>query len=317
MDNTQAVETSEALVFDVREFEKTQAAEPAAADPGTALQEPAAAKVPPAAAANEPDADPPGEGGDAASAKRGRDPRINDYYKQQGTIQQLQERLQRLESAAPQAKPEAAAAKPAAVVDPKDPRPAWDPEKYKEGGYEDFVTDLSRWATREERKLETTAQDKAKAGENATARLAAWQTRVKESNISDYAEVVAAAPRKFASPHHGELLEAVLDSEVGPQIAYHFATNPDEVTRIDALPLRSQLRELGKLEARFESTAAAAAAPNQKPVVSKAPPPVAPLRGSAGPVSHKREEIQDLDAAAKADGVEIMRGRFAGRHHRA
>jgi hypothetical protein len=75
-----------------------------------------------------------------------------------------------------------------------------------------------------------------------------------------------------------DIRDAILESDVGPQILYHLAENDDVAKRIAGLSPKQALREIGKLEARFE---AKETAPEAKPIVrSKAPAPIQPLRGS-------------------------------------
>jgi hypothetical protein len=80
-------------------------------------------------------------------------------------------------------------------------------------------------------------------------------------------------------------------SEVGTDIAYHLATNPDEAARIASLNNIEQAREFGRLEGRFEyeaslETKATADGEDTPPAPaqrSKAPtPPKKQVRGSGG-----------------------------------
>ena len=74
--------------------------------------------------------------------------------------------------------------------------------------------------------------------------------------------------------------DAILESDVGPKILYHLAENPEIAEKLSSLSTASALREIGKLEARFEKVEAPAA---KAVSVSKAPAPIAPLKakGSA------------------------------------
>lgn len=66
------------------------------------------------------------------------------------------------------------------------------------------------------------------------------------------------------------MLEAILESDMGPQIAYHLGKNPAERARIANLSPVGQVRELGKLEGKIS-------APKTQP---KTPPaPVKPVTG--------------------------------------
>jgi hypothetical protein len=90
-----------------------------------------------------------------------------------------------------------------------------------------------------------------------------------------------------------EMLAAIQESEQAGEISYHLATNPDESRRIAALSVPSQIREIGKLEAKLEAAAKADANPNPTPAanavakpqgktVTSAPPPPPQARGAGG-----------------------------------
>lgn len=64
--------------------------------------------------------------------------------------------------------------------------------------------------------------------------------------------------------------EVIIDSEMGPYMAYHLGKNPAEAARIATLPAHRQAVELGKLEAKIT---AARTLPKQPP------DPVQPVRG--------------------------------------
>jgi hypothetical protein len=70
------------------------------------------------------------------------------------------------------------------------------------------------------------------------------------------------------------ITEALVESEVGPQLAYYLAKNPEEVTRLNNLSIHRRLVELGKLEDKV------AVAP-KKVAVTAAPNPVKPVTGAA------------------------------------
>jgi len=69
---------------------------------------------------------------------------------------------------------------------------------------------------------------------------------------------------------------AIKDTDKGVEIVRYLGENPDELKRLSQLNPAAQVREIGKIEARFEAPAKA------KPSVSKAPPPITPVSGSAG-----------------------------------
>lgn len=85
---------------------------------------------------------------------------------------------------------------------------------------------------------------------------------------ADY-DIVAKNP---SLPITGEMAEVILESEAGPQLAYHLGKNPAEAARIARLNPRLQAAELGKLEARLSSP---------KPLAKQPPAPIKPVNGMA------------------------------------
>lgn len=103
-----------------------------------------------------------------------------------------------------------------------------------------------------------------------------WASKVQAAKASmpDFDDIVASSDVVV----NDDIRDAILESDVGPQILYHLAENDDVAKRIAGLSPKQALREIGKLEARFEVKETA---PEPKPIVrSKAPAPIQPLRGS-------------------------------------
>lgn len=99
--------------------------------------------------------------------------------------------------------------------------------------------------------------------------------------IADYDAVLRSAKDAAVAPHVEGLL---LESDKSALLSYHLAKNPDKLARLNALPPVAAAREIGKLEARLSLPSANKA--------TKAPPPVASVRGGATP----RDEDSDLNA---------------------
>ena len=103
-----------------------------------------------------------------------------------------------------------------------------------------------------------------------------WASKVQAAKASmpDFDDIVASSDVVVTD----DIRDAILESDVGPQILYHLAENDDVAKKIAGLSPKQALREIGKLEARFEVKETA---PETKPIVrSKAPAPIQPLRGS-------------------------------------
>jgi len=103
-----------------------------------------------------------------------------------------------------------------------------------------------------------------------------WASKVQAAKASmpDFDDIVASSDVVV----NDDIRDAILESDVGPQILYHLAENDDVAKRIAGLSPKQALREIGKLEARFEVKETA---PQAAPITrSKAPAPIQPLRGS-------------------------------------
>ena len=112
------------------------------------------------------------------------------------------------------------------------------------------------------------SQTQRQAQENLTGKWESQMSRAEEK-YDDFDVVVGEL--KPTTPWAA----ALMDAENGGDIAYYLGKNMKEAERIAALPPLTQIREIGKLEAKL---AAQASAPKQP---SKAPAPISPLSGAA------------------------------------
>ena len=108
--------------------------------------------------------------------------------------------------------------------------------------------------------------------------IQSWAQKVQEAkaDLPDFDDLVASSDVVV----NNAVRDAILESDVGPKILYHLAENNDLAKKIASLSPNAALREIGRLEARFE------AKPETKqtaPLVrSKAPAPIQPIRGGQG-----------------------------------
>lgn len=102
---------------------------------------------------------------------------------------------------------------------------------------------------------------------------------------------------------HNAVRDAILESEFAPQLMYHLAKNPEVVEELKNLPLASQVRRIGRLESQFEAKAPPKDPPVVAQEVSRAPPPINPLKGASSPVESAvdaKGEFHGTFAAYKA-----------------
>jgi len=159
--------------------------------------------------------------------------------------------------------------RPQQVVQDQEPQPSQFQDAFE------YAKALAEY-TADKRIEEMKAQEaNAKAEAERQQVIQAWATKVEaaKSDLPDFDAMVASSDVVV----NDAIRDAILESDVGPKILYHLAEDADYARKVAGMPIRAALKEIGKLEARFEAKA------EEKPVVrSKAPAPVTPIRAAAG-----------------------------------
>jgi hypothetical protein len=119
-------------------------------------------------------------------------------------------------------------------------------------------------------------ESEAKVAQERQKVIETWAQKVQQAKatLPDFDDIVASSDVVV----NDDIRDAILESDVGPQILYHLAENDDVAKKIAGLSAKQALREIGKLEARFE---AKETKPEPTVVRSKAPQPIQPLKGSS------------------------------------
>lgn len=213
------------------------------------------------------------------------------------------ERINELTKRAHEAEREAQRWREAAERKTADPSEKPNPDKF--GSYDEYVEALADWKA-DQRVAESFKRRDAERSQAAEARAAeakaqAWAERQSEFREAtpDYDAVVGKSAVQIA-PH---VVDTLLDSESGPELAYHLAKRPETVKRINALSPLSAARELGRIEATLSNPAA----PQFKPA-SKAPAPITPVRSSApAAVDLASANMDQYIAARRKQGATFRR----------
>lgn len=150
------------------------------------------------------------------------------------------------------------------------------PETKTEPRLEDFESMADYLAARDgwlEERVVTKVLGTVKNANKNDRALSAHEARVQavKKELTDWDDVFEEAGDMQVPP---DTAQFVLESEVGPKIAYHLAKNPSEMDRLLALSPTRRLAELGKLEDRL---ATKAPAPAKK--TSAAPPKLVETKG--------------------------------------
>lgn len=94
------------------------------------------------------------------------------------------------------------------------------------------------------------------------------------TKYKDFNEKVSRNPKSGGPVISTIMAEALIESDAGIDVAYYLASNPKESERIAKLPPVAQARAVWELEGKVKD--------QRRPALSKAPPPVKPVRGSSG-----------------------------------
>lgn len=114
----------------------------------------------------------------------------------------------------------------------------------------------------------------------------------------DYEDVIGEAD--FEIPNLAQ--QYLIESDAGPQLAYHLAKHPDVAASLRKLSPRRLLAELGKLEVKLEAPAGAQpAAAVVATGISKAPAPIQPLEAKTTPVTKDPKDMSFAELRAHRD----------------
>ncbi len=143
--------------------------------------------------------------------------------------------------------------------------------------FDDYVAAKAAYIAKQQIESTLTEREKREsAAREATERqktVESWTKRVAQATaeMPDFEDVLASSEVPMTEP----MQQVIMDSDIGPKLAYHLANNPDEAFKIAQMsPLRA-IAALGRLEGRLVS---------EKPGVksTSAPPPIQTVGNRAG-----------------------------------
>jgi hypothetical protein len=146
----------------------------------------------------------------------------------------------------------------------------------------EYAEALAEWSAEKALRDRDIAESQRKADEERNKVIENWNQKVAKAkgSMPDFDEIVASSTTVVSDA----VRDAIIESDVGAQILYHLASDDEYAESLAKMPAIKALKEIGRLEARFE-------AEDEKPEVkartvtqSKAPAPISPLKGgkSAG-----------------------------------
>jgi len=201
------------------------------------------------------------------------------------------------------AAPAAAPTRAPAGTDPSDPEP--DESTYAQ--YTDFVKDHTRWAAREELRVQqfqararAEQRTATQAAEQVAETLTAQHTAARE-RFSDFDAVIdPVITRLRDTPRGADMGDFLAASEVGAEIVYRLGTDPAALEAVTTASTRvALLRELARTEAKILASKSA-----PKPV-TKAPAPPSQTVGARANAA----EVDTRVGVAFKDHVRIENAR--------
>jgi hypothetical protein len=140
------------------------------------------------------------------------------------------------------------------------------PDKYD--NYADFVEALADWKA--DQKVKTAfAEQGAKSAQQTAQDTFSGRVAAFTKTAPDYVDVVGNSDVPVAN----HVAEHILDSDVGPQIAYHLAKNPDQAHRLNAMSPTAAAREIGRIEATLAKPQSAGDPPPSAKKLTETPAP--------------------------------------------
>ncbi len=141
----------------------------------------------------------------------------------------------------------------------------------------EYAKALSEWNVEKVLAERDRAEADRRANEERNKVISAWTQKVEaaKAKMPDFEEMVASADVAV----NDAIRDAIVESDVGPEVLYHLAQDTEYARKLAAMPVAKALKEIGKLEARFE----AKDEPEAKSVArqSNAPSPIRPLKASS------------------------------------
>ena len=144
----------------------------------------------------------------------------------------------------------------------------------------EYAEALAEWSAENALKQRDAEEAGRRAKEAQEKVLQSWNEKIAKAkaDLPDFDAMVQSSTIVVGD----EIRDSILESDVGPQLLYFLASDEDFAKRLTEMPVVKALREIGKLEAKFEAKEAKTSkAEKVRETVSssKAPEPIKPLSG--------------------------------------
>jgi len=160
------------------------------------------------------------------------------------------------------------------------PKPEGKPQASQFNDAFEYAEALAEWSAENALK-QRDAEDAGRKAQKAKEKvLESWNKKIAKAkaDLPDFDEMVKSSNVVVSD----DIRDSILESDVGAQLLYFLASDEEYAERLTKMPLAKALREIGKLEAKFEAKEIKPPkAEKQREEVSRstAPSPIRPLTG--------------------------------------
>ena len=154
------------------------------------------------------------------------------------------------------------------------------PTRAQFNNVDEYAEALAEWSAEKALVERDKQEQQRKIEEQRQEVIKSWSQKLEKvkAELPDFDDMVASSQVQVRD----EIKDAILESDVGPQILYQLASDDDLAQRISSMPVNKALKELGKLEVQFERKEAPAEVKSEPVARSKAPAPIKPLTAGKG-----------------------------------
>lgn len=166
-----------------------------------------------------------------------------------------------------------------------DPDP--EPQISQFSGVGEYSKALKEWTADNTRREDAKKAETDRRAKEQADTVKVWSERQEayKAKNPDYEKKIAGSTVKVSD----QVRDAIIESDVGPQILEHLADHPEEADKIGQMTVGKALKAIGRLEATLggevkETKDAKAEIKTAIAEISKAPAPISPLRNASSPV---------------------------------
>lgn len=148
-------------------------------------------------------------------------------------------------------------------LQPEKPKVAERPQRSSFDDPDAYDDALIKWSEERTRESERATRETSRAQTEVQKVVETFVSRrdAFKAEHEDWDEVVERDDLKIGPA----MRDAIMESDLGPAIAYHLGKNPELADRIYGLPPIQQIREIGKIEARLDDADDVPPPPRPKP----------------------------------------------------